>query len=113
MAVLQSLQQEAGSQSGFAHTSFANEHQVFVFGDEVEFGKGAYLLAIHTGLARPGKRFQGPAFRQIGTADAPLQRTFLPIVPLLAQQSGDELRVRNLRFLSRAQLFVVNAQHAP
>jgi hypothetical protein len=57
MAVLQSLQQEPGSQSGLAHASFADEHQVLVFSDEVEFGKGAYLFTIYSGLARPGKRF--------------------------------------------------------
>jgi len=92
---------------------WAHQHQVLVLGDEVEFGKGADLFAIHTGLARPGERFQRPSFRQIGSADAPFQRTFLPVVPLRAQQSGDELRVRNLRFLGGLQLFVVHAQHAP
>jgi hypothetical protein len=73
-----------------------------VLGDEVEFGEGADLLAIDAGLARVGKRFQRPAFRQIRPADAPLPRAFLPVMPLRAQQSGDELRVGGIGFFGGA-----------
>src|ERR1019366_4572587 len=59
-----------------------------------------------------GKRFQRPALGQIGSADALLQRAFLTVVPLRAQQSGDELGVRDAGLLGRVQLLVVHTEHA-
>jgi len=70
-----------------------------MLGGEVEFGESADLLAVDTRLPRVREGFQRPAFRQIGPADAPFQRALLTVVPLRAQQSGDELGVRELLFL--------------
>ncbi len=100
--ILQSLQQEAAGQSGLADAGGADEDQILVLGHEVEFGEASDLLALHAGLAAVGKGFQRPALGQIGAADAPLQRALLAVMPLGAQQRGDELRVRDLLLVGGA-----------
>ena len=109
---MQGLQQDPAGESGFAHAGRPHEYQILVLGDEIEFGEGADLLAVHAGLPRVGKRFQRPAFWQIRPANAPLQRAFLAVVPLRAQQSGDELRVGGVGLLGGTQLLVIHVEHA-
>src|SRR5260370_20590575 len=52
VAILQGLQYDPASQSGFAHAGRPRQHQILVLGDEVELGEGADLLAVYTMLAR-------------------------------------------------------------
>ena len=101
MTVLQGLQQKAAGKPRFTHAGRAHQHQILIFGHKVEFGERAHLLAVHTGLARPRKRFQRPSFGQIRPVNPPFKRTLLTLVPLRAQQPRNELRVRSLRLLRR------------
>jgi hypothetical protein len=75
--------------------------------------KGADLLALDAGLAGEGEGFQRPALGQVRSADAPLQRAFLPRVPLGTQQSRHELGVGKILFFGRAYLLVIDLQDAP
>src|SRR3954462_5019752 len=110
--VLQSLEQDAAGQSGFPHAGGAGENQILVFGHEIEFGKGLDLLALYAGLTAVRESFQRPTLREIGAANAPLQSALLAVMPLGAEQRGDELRVGDLLFLGGAQLLVVDRAHA-
>src|SRR5208337_3644742 len=113
VAVLQRLQQQTTSQAGFAPSGFTDQHDVFRLGDELQFGKGAHLFAVDARLVGEGESFQGPALRQVGAPDAPLQGALLSGVPLRAHQTGEELRVSDIFLFGGAELFVVNLQNAP
>jgi len=103
MAVLQSLQQKPASQSGFAHAGRPRQHQILVLGDEVEFRRRrAFAYGLPPGWRAQGNDSSDQRFRQFALRIAPLQSTFLPVVPLRTQQPGDKLRVRGLRFFGGA-----------
>jgi hypothetical protein len=63
-----------------------------VLGDEVELGEGADLFAVDAGLPGVGERFQRPAFRQIGSADAPLTTSDAGLLSLSPDKVGVVLR---------------------
>jgi len=109
VAVFQSLQHQARSQPGFAHRGWANENDIFCFGEEVQFGEGADLFAADSGLAVEGKGFQRPAFGQVGAPDAVLQGLLLSVVPLRTQQAGEELGVTDVLVFGGTQLFFINS----
>jgi hypothetical protein len=98
VAVLQGFEQEPGRQSGLADAGRVDEHDVLGFGDEVELGEAPELLLRHAGLALPRKRLEGPLLRQSSALDAPPERGLLAVVPLGAQELGEDvLAAQSLR----------------
>jgi hypothetical protein len=57
------------------------------------------LFAIDPGLAGERETGQRPELGQLGLLDAPGQSGLLAVVPLRAQQAGEELGVGNIFFL--------------
>src|SRR5256886_8794125 len=111
--ILEGFEQNPRGQSGLADAGWANEDEVLLIGDELQFSESADLFAIDSGLASERERVQRPAFRQLGVADAPFQSVFLSRMPLSAHETRDELGVGRVLFFGGAQLFVIDIQNAP
>src|SRR6266705_1663760 len=70
------------------------------------------LFPADSGLTSEGESGQRPVLRQVVAFNAPSQSRFLPVLPLGAQEPGQDLAVGELFLLRRTDLLVVNLQDA-
>src|SRR6202789_656684 len=94
MAILQRLQQEARGETRLADSRRADEDDVLGLGHEVEIGEAADLSLRDAGLALPGEGLDRPRLRHRGLLDPVRQHALLLVVPLGAEQTRDQLLVR-------------------
>src|SRR6516164_3321570 len=70
IAVLQSLQQKSGRQSGFPDSGRPDKHYIDGLGNKLQFGQLTDLAARNARLLLEGERLQSPLLRQVSVLDA-------------------------------------------